>query len=169
MSPSDEITYISQNLEKILKSQYGAVGKGLGEMVRSVESQLPEETVQKIRTLARWRNKVAHDDMSFANKKIEAFRQIAWEVCFSLMNSQRGMGSQTVTTFRNWTSRQENTGNPSQIGGTGVASRGTSRQGNTGNPSPIPSPSSNSNDDVPGCLFIIFLILFIWFFVFKGC
>lgn len=118
MSPSDEITYISQNLEKILKSQYGAVGKGLGEMVRSVESQLPEETVQKIRTLARWRNKVMHDDMSFANKKIEAFRQIAWEVCFSLMNSQRGMGSQTVTTFRNWTSRQENTGNPSQIGGT---------------------------------------------------
>lgn len=74
-----------------------------------------------------------------------------------------------MTTFRNWTSRQENTGNPSQIGGTGVASRGTSRQGNTGNPSPIPSPSSNSNDDVPGCLFIIFLILFIWFFVFKGC
>lgn len=86
MSPLDEMIYISQNLEKILQEQYGAVGRGLGEKAKSVENQLPEDVFRKICKLVAWRNKAVHENIDLANKKIESFRRIAWEICFSLKN-----------------------------------------------------------------------------------
>lgn len=51
----------SQRIEAFLKSNFGAEGKGLHEILTSVESQIPQHLVKRIRYAASVRNRVVHE------------------------------------------------------------------------------------------------------------
>ena len=52
----------SQRLEKWLKATYGAEGRGLHELIGSVESQLDPADVRDLRFVAAVRNAVVHEN-----------------------------------------------------------------------------------------------------------
>lgn len=59
---------VSKNLENILEAKFQAVGKGLHEKVTSVEAQLPELLIRRLRKIASIRNKLVHEkDYKFVN------------------------------------------------------------------------------------------------------
>lgn len=67
----------SQRIEVVLKEHFGAIGKGLHELLTSVEMVLPGETVKRARYIASVRNKVVHeaadvDDPKGFSESIEA-------------------------------------------------------------------------------------------------
>ena len=51
-----------KELESILRSKHGADGKGLHQLVTSVESRLPPELVRVLRRVATIRNKIVHEE-----------------------------------------------------------------------------------------------------------
>lgn len=51
----------SQRIEAFLKSNFGAEGKGLHEILTSVENQIPQHLVKRIRYTASVRNRVVHE------------------------------------------------------------------------------------------------------------
>lgn len=59
---------VSKDLENILEAKFQAVGKGLHEKVTSVEAQLPELLMRRLRKIASIRNKLIHEkDYKLAN------------------------------------------------------------------------------------------------------
>lgn len=50
-----------KRLEAILEKGFGASGRGLHEKVTSVQAELPEPLVRKLRFIATVRNKLVHD------------------------------------------------------------------------------------------------------------
>lgn len=61
MSDLDLAIRRSKRLERRLRNGLGATGRGLHEMVSSVEKKLPKELVRKLRFIATLRNKLVHD------------------------------------------------------------------------------------------------------------
>jgi hypothetical protein len=61
MSDSDLVLDRCHTLETILKTQYGATGKGLAEQAKSIVHLLPTPVFKKLRYIAHARNRVAHD------------------------------------------------------------------------------------------------------------
>lgn len=58
----------SKELENILETKFQATGKGLHEKVTSVEAQLPELLIRRLRKIASIRNKLIHEkDYQLAN------------------------------------------------------------------------------------------------------
>lgn len=52
----------SKEIESMLKSRYNASGKGLHELLNSVEESLDKRTIRILRKIATLRNKVIHED-----------------------------------------------------------------------------------------------------------
>lgn len=61
----------SKELENILESKFQANGKGLHEKVTSVEAQLPEMLIRRIRKIASIRNKLVHEKDFKLNNAVE--------------------------------------------------------------------------------------------------
>lgn len=61
MSDLDLAIRRSKRLERRLRDGLGATGRGLHEMVSSVEKKLPNDLVRKLRFIATLRNKLVHD------------------------------------------------------------------------------------------------------------
>ena len=69
----------SKRLEGRLRDGHGATGRGLHELVTSVERKLPADLVRKIRFVATLRNKLVHDlDYNRLDDR-EGFRRAAEE------------------------------------------------------------------------------------------
>lgn len=51
-------------IQKLLHDKYAAEGRGIGEMVRSVESQLSPTLSWELRAIAHIRNKVVHEGLA---------------------------------------------------------------------------------------------------------
>lgn len=51
----------SKRLEHRLRDAHGGTGRGLHELVSSIEAQLPRELVKRLRFVATMRNKLVHD------------------------------------------------------------------------------------------------------------
>ncbi len=62
MSDIDLVVSRSRRLEALLRSQFHAEGKGLHQLVSSVEERLPHDVIKKLRFIATMRNKVVHED-----------------------------------------------------------------------------------------------------------
>ena len=61
----------SKDLENILEAKFQATGKGLHEKVTSVEAQLPELLIRRIRKIASIRNKLVHEKDFKLNNAVE--------------------------------------------------------------------------------------------------
>ncbi len=61
----------SKELENILEAKFQATGKGLHEKVSSVEAQLPELLIRRIRKIASIRNKLVHEKDFKLNNAVE--------------------------------------------------------------------------------------------------
>ena len=71
----------SQRLEKWLKAQHGAEGRGLHELVDSVESQLDPADVRDLRFVAAVRNAVVHENEDeLTDQKRDRIEQIVERV-----------------------------------------------------------------------------------------
>ncbi|AYN07673.1 hypothetical protein [Alteromonas sp. RKMC-009] len=80
MSVIESAVVGSKRLEQILKTRFGAEGRGLHEYVTSVESELPTDVVKQIRYIASVRNRVVHDngeinDLDAFNRLIDELEQ----------------------------------------------------------------------------------------------
>lgn len=75
----------SKAIEKLLTTKFKAVGRGLTEKVKSIEYNLPVNLVQKIKTIARIRNNVVHEDGSLLENE-NHFLQICEEIKVELSN-----------------------------------------------------------------------------------
>lgn len=62
MSDYELVITRSKKLEAILENQFGATGKGLHQKVGSVQAQLPDPLVKRLRYIATLRNKLVHED-----------------------------------------------------------------------------------------------------------
>ena len=84
--PSDIDTAVrwSKKLEAVLKTRFGATGRGLHEKVSSVESKLDAQTVRDLRFVATIRNKLLHDDTYDRIDDRRAFRAKARRAAKSL-------------------------------------------------------------------------------------
>jgi hypothetical protein len=51
-----------KELESILRTKHGADGKGLHQLVTSVESRLPPDLIRVLRRIATIRNKIVHEE-----------------------------------------------------------------------------------------------------------
>ncbi len=69
-----QIMIISQTLEKRLEARYGATGSGLNQRIRSIEDRIPNHICQKIKQIAYVRNQAAHEDVSIAEKNLDAVK-----------------------------------------------------------------------------------------------
>lgn len=113
MSQIETVVRGSKKLEKILKEDFGAQGRGLHEYLTDVESQLTEGIVRKGRYIASVRNKVIHDDEDIydikkfndAVEEVEAAlneilqrRKIEQERAAKLKQSKAGRPDQGATT-----------------------------------------------------------------------
>ena len=75
----------SQRLEKWLKAQHGAEGRGLHELVDSVESQLDPADVRDLRFVAAVRNAVVHENEDeLTDQKRDRIEQIVKRVTAGL-------------------------------------------------------------------------------------
>lgn len=62
MSDIDLAVRECKELESILRTKLGADGKGLHQLVSSVESRLPADLVRVLRRVATIRNKIVHEE-----------------------------------------------------------------------------------------------------------
>ncbi len=62
MSDIEQVIIHTRRLEKLLRVQYHAKGRGLHQLVSSCEERLPHRIVGKLRFIATIRNKVVHED-----------------------------------------------------------------------------------------------------------
>lgn len=62
MSQIETVIRASKQLEQLLEQHYGAIGRGLHEKTSSIEVQLDNDTVRRLRKIATLRNKVVHED-----------------------------------------------------------------------------------------------------------
>lgn len=68
----------SKRLEMLLKQHYHAKGKGLHQLVSSVEERLPHDVINKLRFIATIRNKTVHED-NFKIDNIQRFITVSKE------------------------------------------------------------------------------------------
>ena len=73
-SDIDLVIRRSKRLERLLREELAATGRGLHELVTSVERDLPRPLVRRLRFIATVRNKLVHDDRV---TKIDARRDFA--------------------------------------------------------------------------------------------
>lgn len=92
MSDLETAVRWSKRFEGILKDHHGATGKGLHELVSSVEKKLDADVVRKLRMIATVRNKIVHEDdytridnrkafkeaCSYCRKKLEPRSFLPW-------------------------------------------------------------------------------------------
>ena len=62
MSDIDFAVRQCKEIEAILREKHGADGKGLHQLVTSIESRLPTEVVRTLRRVATIRNKIVHEE-----------------------------------------------------------------------------------------------------------
>ncbi len=62
MSDIEKVVLRTRKLEKLLRVQYHAQGKGLHQLITSCEERLPHQVVAKLRYIATIRNKTVHED-----------------------------------------------------------------------------------------------------------
>ena len=62
MSDIENVVVRTRRLEKLLRTQYHAEGRGLHQLVTSCEERLPHDVVSRLRFIATLRNKVVHED-----------------------------------------------------------------------------------------------------------
>lgn len=67
MSDIEQVVKRTRRIEKLLRLQYHANGKGLHQLITSCEERLPRDVVKKLRYIATIRNKIVHED----NYKLE--------------------------------------------------------------------------------------------------
>ncbi|EGQ8507783.1 DUF4145 domain-containing protein [Vibrio parahaemolyticus] len=62
MSDIEKVVMRTRTIEKLLRTQYHAEGKGLHQLISSCEERLPHDVIAKLRFIATVRNKVVHED-----------------------------------------------------------------------------------------------------------
>ncbi|ELA8262930.1 DUF4145 domain-containing protein [Vibrio alginolyticus] len=62
MSDIEKVVMRTRTIEKLLRTQYHAEGKGLHQLINSCEERLPHDVIAKLRLIATVRNKVVHED-----------------------------------------------------------------------------------------------------------
>ncbi len=62
MSDIEEVVKRTRRIEKLLRIQYHADGKGLHQLITSCEERLPHDVINKLRYVATIRNKVVHEE-----------------------------------------------------------------------------------------------------------
>lgn len=63
-------------VEKTLKTKYGAKGSGLTQLLLSAGTAVPSKTANRISTIAKIRNKAAHNPSEFTLKNIDEYMEI---------------------------------------------------------------------------------------------
>ncbi len=70
MSNIEEVVKRTRRIEKLLRVQYHADGKGLHQLITSCEDRLPHDVISKLRYVATIRNKIVHEeDFKLDNRK----------------------------------------------------------------------------------------------------
>ncbi len=62
MSDIEQVVLRTRKIERLLREQYHANGKGLHQLISSCEERLPHDVIAKLRFVATIRNKVVHED-----------------------------------------------------------------------------------------------------------
>ncbi|MCG7498903.1 DUF4145 domain-containing protein [Vibrio sp. Of7-15] len=62
MSDIEYVVVRTRKLERLLRVQYHADGKGLHQLITSCEERLPHDVIKKLRFIATVRNKTVHED-----------------------------------------------------------------------------------------------------------
>ncbi|WP_375751875.1 DUF4145 domain-containing protein [Vibrio sp. HN007] len=62
MSDIERVVVRTRRLEKLLRVQYHADGKGLHQLITSCEERLPHDVIGKLRYVATIRNKIVHEE-----------------------------------------------------------------------------------------------------------
>ncbi|KGY11007.1 hypothetical protein NM22_17770 [Vibrio tubiashii] len=62
MSDIEKVVIRTRRIEKLLRTQYHADGKGMHQLITSCEERLPHDVIDKLRYIATIRNKVVHED-----------------------------------------------------------------------------------------------------------
>jgi hypothetical protein len=62
MSNIELVVTRTRKLEKLLRVQYHADGKGMHQLITSCEERLPHDVIAKLRYVATIRNKIVHED-----------------------------------------------------------------------------------------------------------
>ena len=62
MSDIEKVVTRTRRLEKLLRTQYHADGKGMHQLITSCEERLPHDVIDKLRYIATIRNKVVHEE-----------------------------------------------------------------------------------------------------------
>jgi hypothetical protein len=88
MSDIEEVIKVSKKIEGILRNQYKADGRGLHELVTSIQSKLDSELVRDLRKIATIRNHVIHQDGYNFNKDKNKFFQTSERVLSKLAKRQ---------------------------------------------------------------------------------
>ncbi|GAL16234.1 hypothetical protein JCM19233_7257 [Vibrio astriarenae] len=72
MSDIEKVVVRTRRLEKLLRAQYHAEGRGLHQLISSCEERLPHDVISRLRFVATIRNKVVHEE-DFAFKEVDDF------------------------------------------------------------------------------------------------
>lgn len=62
MSDIEKVVKRTRRIEKLLRVQYHAEGKGLHQLITSTEERLPHDVISRLRYIATIRNKIVHDE-----------------------------------------------------------------------------------------------------------
>lgn len=62
MSDIEQVVLRTRKIERLLREQYHAHGKGLHQLINSCEERLPHDVISKLRFVATIRNKIVHED-----------------------------------------------------------------------------------------------------------
>ncbi|MDV6254063.1 DUF4145 domain-containing protein [Vibrio sp. EA2] len=62
MSDIEKVVIRTRTIEKLLRTQYHAEGKGLHQLINSCEERLPHDVIAKLRYIATVRNKIVHEE-----------------------------------------------------------------------------------------------------------
>jgi hypothetical protein len=62
MSDIEKVVTRTRTIEKLLRTQYHAEGKGLHQLITSCEERLPHDVIGKLRYIATIRNKIVHEE-----------------------------------------------------------------------------------------------------------
>jgi hypothetical protein len=73
----------SKTLERRLRREFGAQGEGLGQLIKSVQKKLPDETIQHLNRVNKMRNDVVHIE---EHNRLENRRQFV-ELCDGIERS----------------------------------------------------------------------------------
>ncbi|WP_264878254.1 DUF4145 domain-containing protein [Vibrio agarivorans] len=79
MSDIEKVVIRTRRLEKLLRVQYHAEGRGLHQLITSCEERLPHDVVGRLRFVATIRNKVVHEE-DFVFDEVDDFFS-ACDVC----------------------------------------------------------------------------------------